>query len=219
MSLQHSITTTRRRSHRRGFTFVEVLVVVSIVLVLIGIGMAGAQQVRRSARTITTRTLLQALVNIAVEHDVVMASKINPDENTLAANWDDARNYNNEDSDLYPGSAVIALQDLRDGEANLRIERFVSAAFELEETQTLVRRLTSDFLTDREHVDPNDNNIVDSGERQGDGFYEVRDSWGTCIDVRVIELPDGRGSVTVFTSAGPDEAFNTDDDLTSQEIE
>ncbi len=144
----------RRAPGLRGFSLIELLVVISIIAVIMGMVLAVGVKMRDSAKESQTRITLGSLKAIADEYQVETKLKI-PHLNSLGSplvftdvDWTKAKAKN------APGATGTGLVDDT-------IERFVWCAYQLPTTKKMLTGLGKTLFKDAD----------------GDGFLEVLDGW------------------------------------------
>lgn len=201
---QHTPRTDRSSlACRRGFSLVEILVVIAIIAVLAGLLIAAFMQVQ--APVSKTRIALSVLKTCATEYQMQTESIVNhsnaefPKTNTSNIDWTRNRAFN------VPGY---------NGSSNVEstIERFVWAAWRLPDTQKILTSLKDDgFLVD-------DSAAALSDEVTKIGFYEIRDPWGHALQYAAFVDHDDseprddflpEHNTPFFASAGPDGKFGS----------
>ena len=182
------MTHRQRTTRRRGFSLVEILVVIAIMGILVGLVVVGATQLRGNADISRARTMLGGLSGAATEYEVATGKPVLHMGN-LPIDWSSPRPMNvpgSNDQDVIQGDGDTP----EEREANLWIERFVSATYQMPTTRGAIDRAGSEFVVDED----------------GDGFLEVRDPWGNNIAYLAYSaggrLP--RHDSPFFASAGPD---------------
>ncbi len=199
----------------RGFTLIELMVVVGIIGILLGIGSFAMQAVSQQAQKRRLRLLLQACAGLSTEYKAQTSQWVNPDTTTtLPIDW--SLNYpkNVTGGKFKPNSAGT-------GKPDQTIERFLSAVGSLPDVEK--------FLYSNELVDL----LVDA---DNDGFIEFHDPWGHLIEYYPAITDSAatetrrRSQAPYFASPGPDGKFGkygTDnqpdndakDNLTSLDLE
>ena len=194
--------THQDRTVRRGFSLIEIMVVVAILALLLAIGVAVKGAVTRTAKRAATTSRITTLQAAEEEYKAKTSTVVNH----LASvdypfDWGDpvAKNVGGASGEASLGGNEI------DDVKEQSIQRFIWVVYQVPDAASVLSR-ERDALTDRDS--PPD----------GDGFLEVRDAWDSKIVYAAFVdhedaaeeddfLPE-RGKLGVpkpfFASAGPD---------------
>lgn len=194
--------------HRRGFTLIEVLVVISIIALLLTIGVFALGGLSESATRRQTLAIFEQAMTVNTEYQAQVGKPINHQGDIGAIMWDTDPNRarNNPSHAQYESTGSMGNDKADEApEDFLYIERFTWAALNHPEVATVVQTLG--------------NQLQDTEEDGPDGFLEIVDGWGKPLDYREradeedFHPPYPR---PFFASAGPDgEWGDPDADITS----
>lgn len=198
----HSFSDSERRfyAHRRGFSLIEILVAVSIIGLLVGIGTAVGVKMTVEARKEQTRAMMESLLAANIEFKAVRKGS------SIADNG--------------PVSGVPYTLS--------STERFLEECSRIKSCDEIVKAA---LLSAGKEAN---NTVYRDGSNPTNGFKSVYDRWGTEIEYRQFNDQTGVGTWNekgqqiannllplsrdpFFASAGPDEEWGTDDDITTVE--
>ena len=208
---------------KRGFSLIELLVVISIIAVISGIVFSGYAAIKKGAQQSNTRTVMAALNGVAAQYELKTKKPIdnaqkNPINRNLHTPWFNDRNNDQNDDGVNHNVGDTTQTSVIDGEviskekplnseeeakfinANLTSERFVYCVYRVPEISKTIHSIGDSFLTDEDD----------------DGFYELRDAWGNGIMYvynqgyapKIDWLPNP--SMPYFASPGPDGVWGVD---------
>lgn len=194
---------TRVLARSRAFSLIELLVVVGIIALILGIGAAAAVKITAEARKEQTKAMMNGLLGANEEFKAVRKEGNVNHTGNFPINWSDAANR---------------------GSSQSSSERFISAISTVQDAKTAMMAAINSG---------SEESIAEIfGDFDSDGFYELRDRWGSEIEYRSANDGSGTGPVTnvdnrllplsrspFFISRGPDKQFGTDDDITTIEGE
>lgn len=185
---------------RRGFSLIEILVVVSIIGLLVGIGTVAGVKMTVEARKEQTRAMMESLLAANDEYKAV------------------TRGQSIAESGPVPGT-IFTIGGT---------ERYIEVCSQIKSCDKIVKAAL--FSSSKE---ANERVLRDGNSN---GFKSVYDRWGTPIEYRSFNdqtgaladspLNDGNRVLNsllplsrdpFFASAGPDEEWGTDDDITTIE--
>ena len=171
------------RHAQRGFSLIEMLVVISIIALILGVGTGVALRMNAEARRVQTREMMQGLLAVNDEYKKVRQS------------------------------TAIGVDS---GSSSSSAEQFVAASLTVPTCENIM--LTA---------------LNSSSQAAFERTYKngsIFDRWGTEIEYRSSNDGSGTGPSTgvsnsdlpisrdpFFASAGPDETFGTDDDITTRD--
>ncbi|WP_432800264.1 prepilin-type N-terminal cleavage/methylation domain-containing protein [Poriferisphaera sp. WC338] len=179
------LTKQHKSSMRRGFSLIEILVVIGIIGILMAILIPGLSKAKESAQESQTRSIMAGLNGIVADFEVKTHKPV-WHMSDLFRNWSASKNKNVDNTSHNPSqTAVIRTSDQPESEAlestateynytyektaatnaNLYGERFVSAAYQLPGLRNALASLGGSVITDLDD----------------DGFLEIRDPWGNNI--------------------------------------
>jgi prepilin-type N-terminal cleavage/methylation domain-containing protein len=191
-----------------GFTLIEILVTLGIIALLLGIGAVGLNKVQQAARASQTRAMLQGLKGALTEYQTQVQYSPN-----------------------HGDSGYIDWTSVPGGGSMISSERLVYACRQVPKAN---EQLKAAVLSGS--VEANKRIFDDKLPGTPNGVEEIYDPWGTPIVYRSSNLggegnPDGTATGlpldtprysskhAFFVSAGPDKTFNTDDDISTLELE
>jgi prepilin-type N-terminal cleavage/methylation domain-containing protein len=210
---RHNPSPPRRTAEprTRGFTLVELMVVIVIILILLGVGAALGPSLLENQRRSTTRTILLNGQAILAEYEVQSNTVPNHlDRNAGPINWSNSKTQNtganiHENSDALEGNDAQAVK-------HHSIERFVWATLQISDIQEMYAQFDSQTLTD----------LDEEGNPPGNGFLELRDAWGNkLVYATSVSREDGYDEDDFlperhdpfFASPGPDGQWGKAEEL------
>ena len=191
---------------QRGFSLIEILVVIAIIALLAGISIGVGRRMKQSAQVSNTKIIL----NVCKSASDAYTTKFKPvlhfngslekqiiSQYIYEDNWNKNKCAKNADEFRNKPVEYGAIDD--------HIERFVYKAMKYETSRKILKTLQKGQLADLD----------------GDGFLEVRDAFGNMIDYAAFvshqdnytgddSLPIHRNSY--FASSGRDSQWSTNDD-------
>lgn len=204
----HSHGGVKRRSDA-GFTLIEILVTISIIALLLGIGAVGMTQVQKAARAAQVKSMLEGLKGALTEYQTQVQYLPNHGDS---------------------GNITWSTVNGGDGSNYISSERFVYACSQVPAADKQLLAAVSSGSSSA-------NERIFADKVGGNGINEIYDVWETPILYRSSNLggegnPDGTATPGLplptpqysskhpfFVSAGPDQEFGTEDDISTLEVD
>ena len=215
--------TLPRKTQRRAFTLVEILVVIAIIAVLLGMAVAVGNHVRTNAEIKNTKTTIEMLATALREYERLQGANTvefprEPFNHATAYPWEFAAvveccigaGGTGDQHEIAPArwreyNDLLLEQQQMLLAARGSIEVLYYYLAQEPDCQAILGRLPDEMVTN------DDNDAVTIGIDLPTPLLEVNDAWGRPIRYETR----GAGNFPVLTSAGVDGLFDNADDLIS----